>query len=48
MHDIVHDFSQFVSSKECLWLEFNGTKESVINSFGEKVRHLGLNFEGGT
>ncbi|KAH9751809.1 hypothetical protein KPL71_014444 [Citrus sinensis] len=47
MHDIVHDFAQFVSSKECLWLEISGTKESVINSFGEKVRHLGLNFEGG-
>ncbi|XP_024039244.1 putative disease resistance protein RGA3 [Citrus clementina] len=47
MHDIVHDFAQFVSSKECLWLEINGTKESVINSFGDKVRHLGLNFEGG-
>ena len=30
-----------------MWLEFNGTKESVINSFGDKVRHLGLNFEGG-
>ncbi|ESR45138.1 hypothetical protein CICLE_v10004042mg, partial [Citrus x clementina] len=48
MHDIVHDFAQFVSSKECLWLEINGTKESVINSFGDKVRHLGLNFQGGT
>ncbi|KAK9214433.1 hypothetical protein WN944_006425 [Citrus x changshan-huyou] len=48
MHDIVHDFAQFVSSKECLWLEIKGTKESVINSFGEKVRHLGLKFEGGT
>ena len=47
MHEIVHDFAQFVSSKECLWLEINGTKESVINSFGEKVHHLGLKFEGG-
>ncbi|XP_024039273.1 putative disease resistance protein RGA1 [Citrus clementina] len=45
MHDIVHDFAQFVSRKECLWLEINGTKESVINSFGDKVRHLGLNFQ---
>ncbi|KAH9751734.1 hypothetical protein KPL71_014410 [Citrus sinensis] len=40
MHDIVHDFAQFVSSKECI----NDTKESVINSFGDKVRHLGLKF----
>ncbi|XP_024045788.1 putative disease resistance protein RGA3 [Citrus clementina] len=47
MHDIVHDFAQFVSRKECLWLEINGTKESVINSVGDKVRHLGLNFKGG-
>ncbi|KAH9751758.1 hypothetical protein KPL71_014425 [Citrus sinensis] len=47
MHDIVHDFAQFVSRKECLWLEIDGNKESVINSFGDKVRHLGLNFEGG-
>ncbi|KAK9217881.1 hypothetical protein WN943_006511 [Citrus x changshan-huyou] len=47
MHDIVHDFAQFISRKECLWLEINGTKESVINSFGDKVRHLGLKFEGG-
>ncbi|KAK9214437.1 hypothetical protein WN944_006429 [Citrus x changshan-huyou] len=48
MHDIVHDFAQFVSRKECLWVEINGTKESVINSFGDKVRHLGLNFQRGT
>ena len=47
MHDIVHDFAQFVSSKECLWLQINGTKESVINSFGDNVRHLGLNFQRG-
>ncbi|KAH9751754.1 hypothetical protein KPL71_014421 [Citrus sinensis] len=47
MHDIVHDFAQFVSSKECLWLEINSTKESVINAFGGKVRHLGLKFKGG-
>ncbi|XP_024039272.1 disease resistance protein RGA2-like [Citrus clementina] len=47
MHDIVHDFAQFVSSKECLWLEIDDNKESVINSFGGKVRHLGLNFQGG-
>ncbi|XP_052297426.1 putative disease resistance protein RGA1 isoform X2 [Citrus sinensis] len=47
MHDIVHDFAQLVSREECLWVEINSRKESVINSFGEKVRHLGLNFEGG-
>ncbi|XP_024039286.1 disease resistance protein RGA2-like [Citrus clementina] len=47
MHDIVHDFAQFVSSKECLWLEINGTKESVINVFGDKIRHLVLNFQRG-
>ncbi|XP_024039278.1 putative disease resistance protein RGA1 [Citrus clementina] len=47
MHDIVHDFAQFVSKKECLWVEINGTKESVIKPSGDKVRHLGLNFQGG-
>lgn len=47
MHDIVHDFAQLVSREECLWLEINSRKESVMNCFGEKVRHLGLNFEGG-
>ncbi|XP_024039261.1 putative disease resistance protein RGA3 [Citrus clementina] len=47
MHDLEHDFAQFVSSNECLWLEFSGTRESVINPFGEKVRHLGLNFKEG-
>ncbi|XP_024040912.1 disease resistance protein RGA2-like [Citrus clementina] len=47
MHDIVHDFAQFISRKECLWLEINGTKETVINSFGDKVRHLRLKFQGG-
>ncbi|KDO43461.1 hypothetical protein CISIN_1g043450mg, partial [Citrus sinensis] len=47
MHDIVHDFAQFVSRKECLWVEINGTKELVINFFGEKVRHIGLNFQRG-
>ncbi|GAY69104.1 hypothetical protein CUMW_269450 [Citrus unshiu] len=42
MHDIVHHFAQFVSSKECLWLEMYDNKESVIKPSGDKVRHLGL------
>ncbi|KAK9217879.1 hypothetical protein WN943_006509 [Citrus x changshan-huyou] len=55
MHHTVHDFARRVSREECSWaeingylsVEINGNKESVISSVDDKVRHLGLNFEGG-
>ncbi|KAL9448497.1 hypothetical protein AB3S75_015896 [Citrus x aurantiifolia] len=43
MHDIVHDFAQFVSQNECSSMEINGSKEpNAINSLDEKVCHLML------
>ncbi|KAK9217477.1 hypothetical protein WN943_006104 [Citrus x changshan-huyou] len=38
MHDMVHDFGQFISQNECLSMEISGL--NAINSFDEKVRHL--------
>ncbi|GAY67904.1 hypothetical protein CUMW_260060 [Citrus unshiu] len=41
MHDMVHDFAQFVSENECFSLEINGGEElNVTNSLDKKVRHL--------
>ncbi|KAH9716302.1 hypothetical protein KPL71_021416 [Citrus sinensis] len=45
MHDMVHDFAQFVSENECFSLEINGGEElNVTNSLDKKVRHLMLIF----
>lgn len=43
MHDIVHDFAQFLSQNDCISIEINGGEESAINSLGEKVCHLMFN-----
>ncbi|KAM5574992.1 putative disease resistance protein RGA4 [Rosa sericea] len=42
MHDIVHDFVQFLSKKECIMIEVveNATKKMDLS--GDKVRHLTL------
>ncbi|GAY67906.1 hypothetical protein CUMW_260060 [Citrus unshiu] len=46
MHDMVHDFAQFVSENECFSLEINGGEElNVTNSLDKKVRHLMLVIE---
>ncbi|KAH9689095.1 hypothetical protein KPL70_015350 [Citrus sinensis] len=43
MHDIVHDFAQYLCSNECLTVEIHGGEESAMSSFGEKkILHLML------
>ncbi|XP_044496579.1 putative disease resistance protein RGA3 [Mangifera indica] len=43
MHDIVHDFAQYLSKNEYFTMEINGgSKELVINTSNEKARHLML------
>ncbi|XP_050110984.1 putative disease resistance protein RGA3 [Malus sylvestris] len=39
MHDIVHDFVQFITKKECLITEVEGANHK-IEALGSKVRHL--------
>ncbi|KAK2654702.1 hypothetical protein Ddye_014558 [Dipteronia dyeriana] len=41
MHDIVHDFAQFLIKRECFILEINSLEEPSPNSY-EKVCHLML------
>ncbi|XP_044482034.1 putative disease resistance protein RGA1 [Mangifera indica] len=41
MHDLVHDFAQFLCKNECLHMEVGGSKEPIINSCNhEKVCHV--------
>ncbi|KAK9215540.1 hypothetical protein WN944_007545 [Citrus x changshan-huyou] len=47
MHDIVHDFAQFLCRNECFALQIHGGENSFMRSFGEKkVLHLMLNLDG--
>ncbi|KAH9651502.1 hypothetical protein KPL70_026769 [Citrus sinensis] len=39
MHDIVHDFAQFLSKNECFTVEIDGREEPFIDSLGQNVRH---------
>ncbi|KAK9219072.1 hypothetical protein WN943_007711 [Citrus x changshan-huyou] len=48
MHDIVHDFAQYLCSNECLTVEVHSGEELAINSFGEKkILHLLLTLHRG-
>lgn len=42
MHDIVHDFAQFLTKKECLIMEVDSKNKSSMDAFYKKVRHLTL------
>ncbi|KAL9450503.1 hypothetical protein AB3S75_012271 [Citrus x aurantiifolia] len=48
MHDIVHDFAQYLCSNECLTVEIHSGEELAISSFGEKkILHLMLTLHTG-
>ncbi|XP_044474265.1 putative disease resistance protein RGA3 [Mangifera indica] len=41
MHDLVHDFAQFLSKNECAHIEVDGSKEPLKSSFNhKKVCHM--------
>ncbi|XP_031251497.1 putative disease resistance protein RGA3 [Pistacia vera] len=41
MHDLVHDFAQFLSKNECISIEVDGLKDPIINSsYHEQVCHV--------
>ncbi|XP_031277190.1 putative disease resistance protein RGA3 [Pistacia vera] len=41
MHDLVHDFAQFLSKNECISIEVDGLKDPITNSsYHEQVCHL--------
>ncbi|PRQ20454.1 putative P-loop containing nucleoside triphosphate hydrolase, leucine-rich repeat domain, L [Rosa chinensis] len=42
MHDIVHDFVQFLSKKECMIIEVVESATKKMDLSGDKVRHLTL------
>ncbi|XP_031255098.1 disease resistance protein RGA2-like [Pistacia vera] len=46
MHDIVHDFAQFLGNNECLSVEVHGVEDPLTNSSHDKVRHLMLTLKG--
>ncbi|KAL9447355.1 hypothetical protein AB3S75_014925 [Citrus x aurantiifolia] len=48
MHDIVHDFAQYLCSNECLTVEIHSGEELAMSSFGEKkILHLMLALDRG-
>ncbi|XVF79412.1 hypothetical protein PTKIN_Ptkin14bG0220500 [Pterospermum kingtungense] len=39
MHDVVHDFAQFLTKKECLFIEIDGVKESWKDLYFKNILH---------
>ncbi|XP_062093320.1 putative disease resistance protein RGA3 [Humulus lupulus] len=48
MHDIVHDFAQFLTSDECVTLVVDNNIEEKLKLLDEKARHLCLEVGAGT
>ncbi|XVF34844.1 hypothetical protein REPUB_Repub18cG0093300 [Reevesia pubescens] len=40
MHDIVHDFAQFLTKEECFMVEICDVGQSKVDTYSEKGRHL--------
>ncbi|KAL9373041.1 hypothetical protein Peur_035285 [Populus x canadensis] len=42
MHDIVHDFAQYMTKNECLTVDVNTLGEATVETSIERVRHLSM------
>lgn len=42
MHDIVHDFAQYMTENECLTVDDNNLREAIVKTSIERVRHLSM------
>eukprot|EP00258_Populus_trichocarpa_P021938 XP_024437957.1 putative disease resistance protein RGA4 isoform X1 [Populus trichocarpa] len=42
MHDIVHDFAQYMTKNECLTVDVNNLGEATVETSIERVRHLSM------
>uniref|UniRef100_A0A2K1YCJ6 Disease resistance protein RGA3 n=1 Tax=Populus trichocarpa TaxID=3694 RepID=A0A2K1YCJ6_POPTR len=42
MHDIVHDFAQYMTKNECLTVDVNTLREATVDTSIERVRHLSM------
>ncbi|XP_031248296.1 putative disease resistance protein RGA3 [Pistacia vera] len=47
MHDIVHDFAQFLTQNECYTIEVDDRGETELESSYDKVRHSMIKIQGG-
>ncbi|KAJ6386616.1 hypothetical protein OIU78_016525 [Salix suchowensis] len=48
MHDIVHDFAQYMTENECLTVDDNNVEEASVKTSIERVRHLSMMLAGET